>query len=356
MKIKNNIAEIKPYIPGKLKEGAIKLASNENPLGASPLAQEALKKAIESVAIYPDGGCVELKERLAQKYLLNPDNFIVGNGSDEIFIFIAAALLGPGDEMLTSECTFSEYEFAARLFGATPVYVPMVADRVDLAAIVQALTSKTKVIFLCNPNNPTGTFFTVKEFEEFMTKVPADVLVVLDEAYYEYVMTDEFPDALTLLPKYKNLLITRTFSKIYGLASLRVGYAIGEPSLIENLNKAREPFNVNSFAQAAAVAALDDEDFVWRTLEVNNLGRAFLYEKFDELKLAYCPTEANFIFVRIGRDCMEAFEALMALGVTIRPMKSFGIDDAIRVTIGTPDQNSFFIDCLKKFLASPQGS
>ncbi len=352
MKIKNNIAEIKPYVPGKLKEGAIKLASNENPLGTSPLAQAALKKAVENVALYPDGGCVKLKERLAQKYLLKPENFILGNGSDEIFIFIAAALLNPGDEMLTSECTFSEYTFAAKLFGATPVYAPMTDDRFQLTAIAKAITPQTKVIFLCNPNNPTGTFFTVKEFEEFMLKVPDDILVVVDEAYYEYVMTEEYPDTITFLPKYKNMLITRTFSKIYGLAGLRVGYAIGDPELINNLNKAREPFNVNSFAQEAALAALDDEEFIWRSLEVNNIGRAFLYEKFSELGLQYCQTEANFIFVRIGRDCLDAFEKLMAMGVTIRPMKGFGVSDAIRVTIGTPEQNSFFIECLKKYLAN----
>lgn len=350
MKYRECLREIKPYIPGKLKAGAIKLASNENPLGPSPKAIAALKKTLKDLYLYPDGGCVQLKQKLAQKYKLAPGNFILGNGSDEIFLFIAGLLIEPGDEMVTSEVTFSEYEFATRLFGGMPVFAPISDGKYQLPEILKKITSKTKLIFLANPNNPTGTYFTDQEFKGFMQAVPAETLVIVDEAYCEYVTEKDYPDTVKLLQNYPNLLITRTFSKIYGLAGLRVGYAIGNEELIANLNKTREPFNVNSAAQIAAAAALADKTFIRKSLANNKTGKTYLYKEFDKLGLKYYKTQANFIFVYINTDCLTAFQKLMDLGVTIRPMKSFGINNAIRVTIGTPAENKKFISLLKKII------
>jgi len=287
---------------------------------------------------------------LAAKYKLAPENFIIGNGSDEIFLFITGLLIEPGDEMLTSQVTFSEYEFATRLFGGKPVFAPIKDGKYQLTEFPKWISSKTKVIFMANPNNPTGTYFNSAEFRKFMKVVPKETLVVLDEAYCEYVEAKDYPDTLGLLKTYKNILICRTFSKIYGLSGLRVGYAIGDKELIMNLNKTREPFNVNAAAQVAAVAALDDKNFLKKSLANNKKGKAYLYQEFDKLGLKYIKTEANFIFVYIKQDCVEAFKKMMELGVTIRPMKSFGLDDAIRVTVGTPAENKKFIACLKKIL------
>jgi len=350
VQIKDNIQSIEPYQAGVLKPGAIKLASNENPLGPSPRALAVLKDHLDKISLYPDGACALLKSALSAHYGLAPEYFLPGNGSDEIFHFITGAFLNPGDEMLTSTVTFSEYTFATKLFAAVPVYAPIQDGKFQLAEIAGKITAKTKLIFLANPNNPTGTYFSAEEFTAFMAKVPAGVMVVLDEAYAEYVTAPDYPQSLKLLARYKNLLITRTFSKIYGLAGLRVGYVIADPEVIAYLNKTREPFNVNYLAQTAAAAALDDADFVQKSRENNELGKKYLFAEFDRLGLRYYPTEANFIFVYIKQDCVKAFQKLMELGVTIRPMRGFGVTDAIRVTIGTPEQNQKFIQALKAIL------
>ena len=350
--IKENIQKIQPYVPGVLKAGAIKLASNENPLGASPKAVQALKNMVSSISLYPDGGAVLLKQKLAQHYNLQPENFIIGNGSDEVFIFAAGAVIGAGDEVLTSTCTFSEYAFSAKLFGGTPVFVPMQAGTYQLQDFVKAITPKTKLICIANPNNPTGTYVPETELVAFLKQVPKKIIVLIDEAYCEYVNVPDYPDALSLLKEFPNLLITRTFSKIYGLAGLRVGYMIGDASLLNELNKAREPFNVNMLAQAAAVAALDDVQFVAKSIKNNETGKAYLEKEFQSLGLKWFPTVANFIFVYLPIDCTVAFDKLMDLGVTVRPMKGFGEPKAIRVTIGTPKQNQFFIKVLKKVLGN----
>lgn len=350
MRYRNCLKEIKPYIPGKFKPGAIKLASNENPLGVSPKAIAALRKNLGNLYLYPDGNCVKLKEKLAKKYHLTPENFILGNGSDEIFLFITSSLIDPGDEMITSEMTFSEYEFATRLFDGITVFSPIKDGKYQLPEILKKISSRTKLIFIANPNNPTGTYFNSIDFTYFMKQVPSDVLVVLDEAYCEYARAKDYPDTIAMLSQYENLLITRTFSKIYGLAGLRIGYAIGNAELIFNLNKTKEPFNVNTAAQMAAEAALDDNVFIRKSIQVNETGKKYLYKEFDKLHLKYYPTSGNFIFVYIRQDCMEVFQKLMDLGVTIRPMKSFGVNDAIRVTVGTATENKKFIDCLKRIL------
>jgi histidinol-phosphate aminotransferase len=350
MQAKENIKNIIPYKPGVLKEGAVKLASNENPFGASPKAKKAIAAATASTGLYPDGASLKLREALAERYGLAVDNFVVGNGSDEIFLFIAGAFIDKGDQTVSSECTFSEYEFATKLFGGEFVAVPMKDGRFQLKELIKKITPKTKLVFIANPNNPTGTYVRADEFEQFMRDVPETVLVVMDEAYSEYVQAADYPDTLKMLGQYKNLLITRTFSKIYGLAGLRVGYAIGDAEIIGYLNKAREPFNVNLIGQTAAIAALQDKAFVKKSVANNNTQKALLYKELTKRNLQFFPTEGNFIFVYVPLDCDTAFQKLMDLGVTIRPMKSFGQNRAIRVTIGTPKQNKTFLRCLDTLL------
>lgn len=352
MKIRGCLNDITPYVPGVLKPGAIKLASNENPLGPSPAALEAIRRNLERVSLYPDGSCAVLREKLAARYGLRPGNFILGNGSDEIFVFIAGLLVEPSDEIVTSEVTFSEYAFAARLFGGVPVFTPMRAGTYDPDGILARINGRTRVIFIANPNNPTGTRLSHEAFAAFMKKVPAEVLVVADEAYREYAQDPGFPDALALMREHRNLLVTRTFSKLYGLAGLRVGYAIGDEELIALLNRTRTPFNIGTLAQVAAVAALDDEAFIQRSIDNNEAGKRYLYGELGRLGLRYYPTHANFIYIEIGMDCREAFRKIMDLGMTIRPLASFGVTDAIRVTVGTPEQNRFFVECLEKVITS----
>jgi len=350
MKIRRCLNDIKPYIPGKLKEGAIKLSSNENPLGPSPLAVEQIKASAEKISLYPDGACIKLREKLAATHGLEREQIIIGNGSDEVLLFIAGTFIEDGDNAVTSESTFSEYTFSTKLFGGSMKYAPMVDGKYQLDKILELADDKTRIVFLCNPNNPTGTYFPQDKLDSFLGKVPDNVLVVIDEAYYEYAGARDYPRTVELLDRHKNLLILRTFSKIYGLAGLRTGYAMGNSEIIYNLNKSREPFNVNSIAQSAAMAAIDDDEFIKRSMSVNEEGKLFLYSEFDELGLEYYRTEANFIFFYIKKDCMDAFQRLMDLGVTVRPMKSFGFDEAIRVTVGTMEQNRIFIEALKHIL------
>lgn len=306
------------------------------------------------MSLYPDGACVKLKNALAAKYSLSPENFIVGNGSDEILVLIAGAYIEPGTNAVTSETTFSEYTFATRLFGGQMKYAQMREGCFQLDTIASLIDNNTRIVFLCNPNNPTGTYFSDSELKSFMSKVPENVLVVIDEAYFEYTTAEDYPKSLELLKNRSNVIVLRTFSKIYGLAGLRVGYGISNPAVITDLNKTREPFNVNSLAQTAAIAALDDTEFVERSRTTNGDGKKYLYEALTALGLPYFQTQANFIFTEIGVNCVTAFEQLMEMGVTIRPMIGFGHPEAIRVTIGTREQNEFFINCLKKIVKQVQ--
>jgi histidinol-phosphate aminotransferase len=350
MKLRKNLQNIKPYIAGKLKEGAIKLASNENALGSSPKACEAIRNFIDKVYLYPDANCEVIKERLAQKHGITGDMLIIGNGSDEILLFIAGAYIEEGRNAVTSEATFSEYTFATTLFAGEIRYAPMDDFTFNLPAIASLIDSNTRVIFISNPNNPTGTYFTHAQFEDFIKTVPDDVLIVVDEAYVEYVTEEDFPGTSSLLNEHDNILILRTFSKMFGLAGLRIGYGIGSKKVISDLHKTKEPFNVNAVAQVAAVAALDDHEFVRRALDVNTRGKAYLYREFEAMGLWYLKSAANFIFLRIGMDCQKAFQILMDRGVTIRPMPILGFSDGIRVTIGTEEQNKLFIRLLRELL------
>jgi histidinol-phosphate aminotransferase len=350
MKLRKTLQHIVPYSPGTLKEGAIKLASNENPLGPSPRAVARIKDVAATASLYPDAGVLKLRDAVASKLGVERENLIFGNGSDEVLCLITGAYIEEGDNTVTSEHTFSEYTFATVLFGGKVKYAPMRDGRFDLEKILELVDSRTKIVFLCNPNNPTGTSFGEGEFRAFMERIPSSVLVVSDEAYREYVERPDFPDTLRMIPKYPNLVVLRTFSKIYGLAGLRVGYGIGNREVIADFYKTKTPFNVNLLAQEAALAALEDEEFVKLSIENNRKGKEYLYREFNRLGLRYYPSDANFVCVHVGKDSMEVFKAIMELGVTIRPLRSFQLNEWIRVTVGTEEQNRKFMSCLEKVL------
>jgi len=357
---RQNILKIKPYVPGKPIEEVqrelglsevIKLASNENPLGPSPKAVEALKENLVKLNLYPDGYCYELRRKVSGKYEVKPSSLIFGNGADELIKLIAEAFVNPGDEVIIGDMTFSEYEFGTRLLDGVPVIVPLKDFRFDLEAILQAITARTKLIFICNPNNPTGTFVTKTEVEAFLTKVPENVLVIFDEAYHEYVEDENYPQTLSLLKQgQKNIIILRTFSKIYGLAGLRIGYAFSSPEIISLIERTREPFNVNLAAQIAAAAALDDEEHLQKSREVNRIGKEILEEGFKALGFSYIPTQANFIFVDTKMNSRLLFEALLRLGIIVRTGDIFGKENFLRVSIGTSGENKRFLEALAAVL------
>jgi histidinol-phosphate aminotransferase len=351
---------ISPYVPGKPIEevqreygidDVIKLASNENPLGPSPLAMEAIRNWISKVSIYPDGNCFYLKRDLAAHLGVGVDQLIIGNGSDEVLMMIAQTFLDPGDEIVFAQPTFSEYEFVCRVMDAVPVAVPVKSNLAhDLQAMSARINEKTKIVFICNPNNPTGNIVTGDDLKDFLNKVPEKVIVVIDEAYLEFTTDPAYPNSLAYLGEGRRVISVRTFAKIYGLAALRIGYGISSPEIISLINRVKEPFNVNSLAQVAARAALQDLEHLRRSRELVASGKSFLYENFDRLGLKYIPTQANFIFVDIGIDSKSAFRSLIAEGVIIRTGDIFGYPSHIRVTIGTPEQNLRFIKALQKVL------
>lgn len=348
------IKDLVPYKPGKPIEDVkreynltdvIKLASNENPLGYSPKAKEAMIKALEELNLYPDGNATDLKQAIAKKFNLSPDQILPSSGSDEMVDILSKTFLNAGDEVIMADVTFPRYEATAKMMGATPVIVPLKDFTYDLDGMRAAITEKTKLIWLCNPNNPTGTMFTERALIDFLEAVPKNIVVVYDEAYNEYVTRDDYPkNSLKLLDKYSNIVIMRTFSKIYGLAALRVGYTMAAPEIIMNLNKVRGPFNVNTLAQVAAIAALEDDAFIEESYRVNKEGKEYLYKAFDEMGVWYAPSETNHIFIDTKKDCNEVFVALQSKGMIIRPMGG----TYIRVSIGTAEQNQRFIELFKE--------
>lgn len=357
---RQQILQIKPYVPGKPVEeverelgitGAIKMASNENPLGPSPLAVEAMQRTLAKVSYYPDGNCYYLKEALARHWDLPAESFIVGNGSDEILSFITAAFLSEGEEAVMAHPSFSEYDFAVKIMGGVSVPVPLKDYTHDLPAMAAAVNRETKLVFVCNPNNPTGTMVGRNEVAAMLKELPAHVIAVLDEAYFEYVTDPSYSDSLDFVREGHNVIVLRTFSKIYGLAGLRVGYGMARPELIASLLRVKEPFNVNMLAQAAALAALDDKEHVEKSRRVNEEGKQYLEKEFNRLGLFFAPTQANFIWVRVGVDCKQLFAKLLRRGVIVRTGDIFGSPDVIRVTIGTPEQNSRLIRELSAVLA-----
>jgi len=330
-------------------EDIIKVASNENPLGPSPAAVAAMERAIHSLHLYPDGNAFYLKQKLAAKLGVTPANLILGNGSNEIIEFIGHALMAPGTEVVVSQYCFAVYPIVTSLFGASLIAVPAVNFGHDLAAMAKAITPKTRVVFVANPNNPTGTLIPSGEILKFIKAVPSHVLIAMDEAYVEFL--DEPCELISMLRNGQapNLLLMRTFSKIYGLAGLRLGYGIGHPELIAALEKIRQPFNINSLIQAGALAALDDEEHITRTKRNNSEGLRFFEKAFLELKLDFVPSAANFILVKVG-DGQKIFAEMQKLGVIVRPMGGYQLPEWIRISIGSPVENERCLAALKRAL------
>lgn len=356
---REEIFRLKPYVPGKPIEevqrelgldNIIKLASNENPLGPSPRAMEAVKEILPKMHYYPDANCFYLKDKLASVYDFAPDHFIIGNGSDELLKLLAETFLSPGDEVIFGQPSFSEYEFTATIMGANCIYVPLNDFKHDLQAMADAINSRTKILYFCNPNNPTGTIVEKAEVDQFMDRIPEDILIIFDEAYVEYNESPDFISGLEYLRQNRNVIVLRTFSKIYGLAALRIGYGITRPEIAAAVDRVTEPFNVNMLAQAAAIAALGDHDHVAASRKMNAAGKAYLGGEFSAMGLKYVPTEANFVFVDTGKNCQDVFKQLLKKGVIVRTGDIFGYPDFIRVTIGSQAENERFISSLKEIL------
>ena len=347
-----------PYEPGKPIEevereygvsNSIKLASNENPLGPSPKALAVIREKMEQLHLYPDGDCFYLKRGMAQKLGVVPENLIFGNGSNEIIELAVRTFMRPGDDAVMAEQAFVVYPLVVQAVGGNIKAVPLRNYTHDLAAIGDAVTRQTRVVFLANPNNPTGTIYRRDEWERFLGKVPPDLLLIVDEAYFEYVQDPAYPDSLRYHAADRAILTLRTFSKLYGLAGLRIGYGVGSKELIDMMQRVRQPFNVNAAAQWAALAALDDIDHVKRSLEVNRQGIEYLQAEFTRLGLGFVPSDANFILVRVGKG-QAVFKQLLRQGVIVRPMEGYRFPEHVRVTVGTMEENRKFVDALQRVI------
>jgi len=359
--LRKGILDLKSYIPGKpieevrrelgLKE-VIKLASNETSIGPSPLAVEAIKKEIENINLYPESSSRLLREKIAQKLNLNKETIIVGNGADNIISLVGMAFINEGDEVITGEITFPAYETITKIIGGKAIPVKFKDYTYNLEDIVHQINERTKLIFICNPNNPTGTIVNKEAVDKFMRQIPEDIVIVFDEAYYDYVEDKNYPDSLSYVLEGKNIIILRTFSKIAGIAGVRIGYGIAKPELIGYLRQVASPFPVNRLAQVAAAASLDDEEHRRKVLRSNQEGKRYLYRELKKLDLFYLPTEANFIFIDLKTNANVIFEKLLKKGVIIRPGKTWGCSNFIRVTIGTRNENRKFIQALKEVLNS----
>jgi histidinol-phosphate aminotransferase len=325
-----------------------KLASNENPLGPSPKAIQAMRAAAEDAHLYPDGGGFYLCRAIAAKLGLAPENIILGNGSNEVIEFLCHAFLDLHDDVITSEHAFIVYKLIATSFGARTIETPAADFQQDLDAMLDAITPKTRLIFIPNPNNPTGTLLPQGKIDSFMSRVPENIIAIFDEAYFEFL--DDPPETLEFVRQGRNIVVLRTFSKIHGLAGLRIGYGVGRPDLIEVLQKTRQPFNVNSIAQAGALAALNDDAHERETKRVIDEGRAYLEEQFAEMKLRFVPGVANFVMVNVG-DGPAVFEKLLARNVIVRPLKGYNLPEWVRISVGTMEQNKKCIGALKKILS-----
>ena len=362
--IPDYIQGLPTYVAGKpveeveqeLKIHAVKLASNENPLGPSPKAMEAARRMLGDANWYPDGGSKRLREVLAARFGVRSDEIFVGLGSSEIIDLCSRVLLSPGREGITSEGSFALFSIAIRASGGKLILTPQKNFGFDLDAIARAVTPQTRIIYVANPNNPTGTAFGEAEFGAFLKRVPGDVLIVLDEAYREYADRKDLPDSMKLFREYNNILTLRTFSKVYGLAGLRIGYGIGHPTLVAEMNKLRTPFNVTSVGQAAALAALDDEEHVVRSVEINRGERWRLQEGLRKMGLAPVESETNFVFVPIGPRAKTLCDELLHDGVIIRPLGWMGFPEAIRISVGSPAENTKLLGALEHALARPAGA
>ncbi|CAN7509067.1 histidinol-phosphate transaminase [Pseudomonas sp. LjRoot71] len=357
------VQQLSPYVPGKPVDelareldldpaSIVKLASNENPLGPSSKALEAIRQALPELTRYPDGNGFELKSRLAARCGVQINQVTLGNGSNDILDLVARAYLAPGLNAVFSQYAFAVYPISTQAVGAQGKVVPAKDYGHDLDAMLAAIDENTRVVFIANPNNPTGTWFGPDALERFLARVPQSVLVVLDEAYIEFAEGDELPDGLKYLARYDNLLVSRTFSKAYGLAALRVGYALSSAQIADVLNRVRQPFNVNSLALSAACAALDDADYLAQSRQLNDAGMAQLEAGLRELGLSWIPSKGNFIAVDFGRDTAAINQALLRAGVIVRPVAGYGMPNFLRISIGLPAENARFLEALAKVLSA----
>src|ERR671923_124129 len=356
-----HILGIAPYEPGKPVEelerelgihDAIKLASNENPLPPSDKVQAAITAALSKLNRYPDGSGYYLRQALAKKHDVSADQVILGNGSNELIELIVRSFLRAGDEAVVPHPSFVVYPMIVQAAGGIRVMVMLKDHRLDLEAMARAITPLTKLVFIANPNNPTATIVTADEVEHFMARLPERTIVVFDEAYIEFAMGPDFPEALSYVKQGRKVAVLRTFSKATSLAGLRVGYCVADPDAIALMNRIRQPFNVNSLAQAGALAALEDEAHVLECVRMIEAGRHFLYDEFKTLGIRHVPSRANFILVDVGRSAAEIYQKLLHEGVIVRPMTPFGMETALRITIGTPDENRRLVKGLRAVLGT----
>jgi histidinol-phosphate aminotransferase len=360
--VKPHIAALEPYQPGKPIEevvreygitDVIKLASNESAIGVSPLALAALRGALEGLHRYPDGASFELRRKLGAKLGVDGAQLVFGAGADELLELLAKSFLGPGDEAVFAWPSFAMYPIVVRGMGATPVAVPLTADFVhDLDAIARAITLRTRLVFVCNPNNPTGTSVGAAEFDRFVAALPAHVVLVIDEAYVDFARRRDFPDSLAWIATRPGTAVLRTFSKLYGLAGLRIGYGVADAELAGYLERARHPFNVNRLAEVAAVAALDDRAHVAKALAVNGEGLDYLTRELRALGLPVWPSDANFVLTRAGAGMQQA---LLREGIIVRPLAGFGMPEHLRITVGLPEENERLIKTLRRLLEAGAG-
>jgi histidinol-phosphate aminotransferase len=348
---------LRPYVPGTPieevqreygLEDVIKLASNENPLGASPKALAAIERALPGLNYYPDGQSYYLRHAIAEHLGVQPEQVAVGNGADGVIVQICLGYLDEGSEVIVSRSSFPVYDIYTHVMRATLIKTPLKEYGLDLEAMARAITDRTRLVFVCNPNNPTGMILTTGEVEVLMERVPDHVLVVFDEAYYELVDSDDYPDTLRYVREGRdNVMAMRTFSKVYGLAGLRLGYAIGTPEVLAPLNRVKEPFAVNLLAQVAGIAALEDGEFLKRSVQANHEGRLFLYREFDRLGLGYLESHANFILVEIGPQAAEVQQRMLEKGVILRSCISYDLPNWLRITVGSEAQNARLIRTLE---------
>lgn len=359
LSVPDYILSIKPYTPGKPLEElereygiteSVKLASNENPLGPSPMAVKAIKNAIGKLNRYPDGSGHDLVQKISKHLGLLPQNVVLGNGSDDIIGMLVCAFLQPGDEVILPRPSFLMYEISVTSAGAAPIFVPLKSLSIDLEGIKERITSRTRMIFLCNPNNPTGTIFSRQDFENFLKKIPDEILVVVDEAYIEFVQDKNCAKSIEYLDNTRPIITLRTFSKVYGLAGLRIGYGVMPVKIASLLNRVRLPFNVNLLAQVGAVAALEDKIFLKKFITLVHEGLHFLFDALDRLGIKYFPTQTNFFLIDVSKDADEVYERMLRQGVIVRSMKSYGYPNFIRINVGLPEENVRFLKALEKSL------
>lgn len=356
--IRESILRIEQYEPGmpvdvfkrepSLEEEFSKLASNENPIGPSPLAIDAIKKSLEDGNLYPDNRCTHLRESIAQYLGVSTNNLGIGNGTTELIFLIGVAFLNPGETFIMSESSFIMAKIVAQIMECHLVEVPLKEYRHDLNAILKTISKDTKIVYLDNPMNPIGTMVTQRDVSQFMEEVPEDVIVVFDEAYYEYANKKDYPDTLKFIEEGKNVMILRTFSKMYGLAGFRVGYCAAKEDFIDALSRASPPFSVNRFAQIGAAEALKDKAHIEKTKKITESGKKFLYENFEKMSVFYIPSETNFVTIDVKTDAQKISEELKKRSVIVRPLTMYGKPTFLRVTIGKPDQNKKFVEALEQ--------